>query len=266
MKKALSLVLAILLVMALSVAASAGVVNGKILNGTPVVDGELDDIYTQSAHYVLDMNAVYPWGDGDLANESEANAYFLWDADYLYVCIVGVDDTPFSDPDKGWQNDAAELWFLDEDLKFKVHAAADGNFFLGGDGDGAVAWEKGFDASKSAAVQNDDGWVVEVALPMNDLGAGKTFAFALQVNNVYDSEKASGIAIGSQNPEETLECVADTVVVAEPETEAPAEEAEVVDTAAAETTVEAPKTFDAGIIAAVAAIVSAAGYAVSKKH
>ena len=39
----------------------------------------------------------------------------------------------------------------------------------------------------------------------------------------------------------------------------------VADTAAAETT-EAPKTFDAGIIAAVAAIVSAAGYAISKKH
>ncbi len=263
MKKALSLVLAILLVMALAVAASAGVVNGEILNGTPVVDGELDDIYTQSAHFVLDMNAVYPWGSGDLANESEANAYFLWDADYLYVCITGVDDSPFSDPDKGWQNDAAELWFIDENLKFKVHMAADGNFFLGTDGDGAVAWEKGFDASKYAAVQNDDGWVVEAALPMNGLAAGKSFDFTLQVNNVYDSEKANGIAIGSQSPEETLKCVADAVVVAAPETEAPA--AEVVDVAA-ETVVEAPKTFDAGIIAAVAAIVSAAGYAVSKKH
>ena len=50
------------------------------------------------------------------------------------------------------------------------------------------------------------------------------------------------------------------------ETAAPETEAEVVDAAAAETTTEAPKTFDAGIIAAVAAIVSAAGYAISKKH
>ena len=45
-----------------------------------------------------------------------------------------------------------------------------------------------------------------------------------------------------------------------------AEVVDVVDTTAAETTVEAPKTFDAGIIAAVVAIVSAAGYAISKKH
>ena len=104
---------------------------------------------------------------------------------------------------------------------------------------------------------------------MNDLAAGKTFGFALQVNDSYDAEHTSGVATGSQNPDaESLELVADAVVVAEPETEAPAAEteAEVVEAAAAETTVAAPQTFDAAIIAAVAAIVSAAGYAVSKKH
>lgn len=42
-------------------------------------------------------------------------------------------------------------------------------------------------------------------------------------------------------------------------------EAEVVD-GAADAVVTAPQTFDAGVIAAVAAIVSAAGYAVSRKH
>lgn len=47
--------------------------------------------------------------------------------------------------------------------------------------------------------------------------------------------------------------------------EAPAAEVVVADTAAADTTT-APATFDAGVIAAVAAIVSAAGYAISKKH
>lgn len=62
------------------------------------------------------------------------------------------------------------------------------------------------------------------------------------------------------------------------ETEAPVEETMVPETEAAETTAteetveapatttEAPKTFDAGVIAAVAAVVSAAGYAISKKR
>ena len=52
-----------------------------------------------------------------------------------------------------------------------------------------------------------------------------------------------------------------------PETEAPVEETVAETVAVEETVVEtAPKTFDMGIIAAVAAIVSAAGYAVAKKH
>ena len=62
------------------------------------------------------------------------------------------------------------------------------------------------------------------------------------------------------------------------ETEAPVEETTAPETEAAETTAteetveapatttEAPKTFDAGVIAAVAAVVSAAGYAISKKR
>ena len=272
MKKALSLVLAIVLVMALSVAASATTFSStQIKNGTPVVDGVLDEIYTQSASASLDTMGFYCWGDGSADNCGAATAYFLWDSDYLYVCVTAEDSTPASGgADCNWQNDAAEMWFIDEDLKCKIHAAADGNFFLGGDGDGAVAWEKGFDASKHAAVQNDDSWVIEVALPMNDLAAGKSFGFDLQVNDIYSSDfAAAGAASGSQKPEEyTLECVADKVVMPEPETEAPAAktEAEVVEAAAAETTVAAPQTFDAAIIAAVAAIVSAAGYAVSKKH
>ena len=267
MKKALSLVLAILTVMALSVAASAGAVSTEIKNGTPVLDGVLDDIYTQSASFTLDNPGFYCWGDGSVDNCGNATAYFLWDADYLYVCVVAEDSTVFSaGPDADWQNDAAEMWFLDEDLKFKVHAAADGNFFLGADADGAVAWEKGFEGAKNAAGTTDDGWCIEVALPMNDLGAGKEFGFNLQVNDIYSTDAAaSGAASGAQTPEDfTMKLVADQVVLPEPETEAPVAD-EVVDTAA-ETVVEAPKTFDAGIIAAVAAIVSAAGYAISKKH
>jgi len=56
-----------------------------------------------------------------------------------------------------------------------------------------------------------------------------------------------------------MKCVAEEVVLPEPETEAEVVDV-VVDAPAA------PQTFDAGIVAAVAAIVSAAGYALSKKR
>ena len=96
----------------------------------------------------------------------------------------------------------------------------------------------------------------------------------------------SGLDAAAEATEETVaeteaaaeETVAETEAPAEEtvaETEAPAEETEaetVAETeAAAEETVEAPaetapQTFDMGIIAAAAAVVSLAGYAVAKKH
>ena len=105
--------------------------------------------------------------------------------------------------------------------------------------------------AKSVANYTDDGWCIEVALPMNDLAAGKEFSFTLQVNNCLDDGAAAGSASGSQNADYAMKCVAEEV-------ELPVEE--VVEEPAA------PQTFDAGIVAAVAAIVSAAGYALSKKR
>lgn len=72
---------------------------------------------------------------------------------------------------------------------------------------------------------------------------------------------------------EAPETEAEVVETAAPETEAPETEAEVVETAAPETaapetttSTTAPATFDAGIIVAAAAVVSAAGYAISRKR
>ena len=165
MKKITSLALAALLAVSLSYAVSAEAVSTDIKNGTPVLDGELDEIYTQSASYKLDNFGFYTWGDGSADNTSDATAYFLWDSDYVYICVVADDKTPSSAKDAGdnnWQNDAAELWFYDDDMTFKIHAAGDGNFFLGGDKDGAVAWDKGFEASKHSAKMTDK------ALSMSD--------------------------------------------------------------------------------------------------
>ncbi len=109
---------------------------------------------------------------------------------------------------------------------------------------------------------------------------------ALTAEEVAGAYKAQLTAIGAfgeaavETPVETpVETEAEVVETEAPETEAevveteaPETEAEVVETAAPETEAEvveapeAPQTFDMGVIAAVAAIVSAAGYAISKKR
>ena len=253
MKKVASFILAAMLASTLTATVSAKAVSTDIKNGTPVLDGKLDDIYKESASFTLENKGFYMWGNGVKDQCGDATAYFLWDSKYLYICVVADDSTPSSAADAQWQNDAAELWFVDEKLTFKVHAAADGKFFLGKDKDGKVAWDKGFDGATSKAVMGDKGWVVEVALPMNDLKAGKEFGFDLQVNDIYAPDKANGAASGGQNPADTtMKCVADKVVA---KVEKPAAKP---DTAA--------KTADMGIIASIAAMAASAAVVLKKKH
>ena len=261
MKKLASLLMAGLLAVAMIAPAAAD--STKVLNGTPVVDGELDEIYLQSAEQTLGNPAFYKWGfegEADLA----AKAYFLLDADYLYVAVEVTDDDVISigadiyaENPANWQADAAELWFDEGSGKWKTHAEATGLNFRAEAV--ANAGTPSFDNADClyAVSETADGYIVEYAMPVANLKAGGTIKTTLQVNDMvtYDAHPGTGYASGSQNADIELTFDAESVVYPEPETVA-----EVVEEAAA------PQTFDAGVIAAVAAIVSAAGYAVSKKR
>ena len=105
-------------------------------------------------------------------------------------------------------------------------------------------------------------------------------ALSAPVENVkYVYFQSEGALSGCyQMSELVLTGTAGEAAPATAETEAPVEETMAPETEAAETTAteetveapatttEAPKTFDAGVIAAAAAVVSAAGYAISKKR
>ncbi len=88
-----------------------------------------------------------------------------------------------------------------------------------------------------------------------------TFGWSMENGGYNMWQLASGITGGkSIENHATITLAEAPVVETEAETEAPAADETVT------TTATAPQTFDAGVIAAVAAVVSAAGYAVAKKH
>ncbi len=263
MKKLASLLMAGLLAVAMIAPVAAD--STAVLNGTPVVDGALDEIYLQSAEQTL--GAPFHWWDFTAGEEDmSAKAYFLWDDDYLYVAVVVTDPEVISvgadvyaENPQNWQAEAAELWFDEGAGKWKTHAEATGlTFFVQG-----VNAEPSFTSEDClyAVSKTDDGYITEYAMPVMNLKAGGTISTTLQVNDLasHDSHPGTGYASGSQDANIVLTFDAAQVVYPEPETEA-----EVVDVAVDEAA--APQTFDAGVIAAVAAIVSAAGYAISKKR
>ena len=95
---------------------------------------------------------------------------------------------------------------------------------------------------------------MEVALPLNDLAAGRTFSMALQVCDITSDDPANGTASGNQVPSIEYTLVG--------EAEAPAEDADApADTVVDETPAE--ETSNVGIIIAIiAAVIAIAAIAV----
>ena len=121
-----------------------------------------------------------------------------------------------------------------------------------------------------AWLAEDEPWVLsegEGPMAFQDLEPGN-YVLHYLYNDGYEIGQTINITIVDPNaPAETEAAETEAPVV---ETEAPETEAEVVETEAPETEAveeaDAPQTFDFGVIAALVAIISAAGYAVSRKR
>ncbi|MBR5445557.1 MAG: hypothetical protein IKV57_05520, partial [Clostridia bacterium] len=191
MKKLVSLLMAGLLAVAMIAPAAAD--STKVLNGTPVVDGQMDEIYLQSAEQTLGNPAFYKW-DFDGEADMSAKAYFLWDADYLYVLVdvkdndvISIGADVYVENPINWQAEVAELWFNEGNGKWKTHAEATGLMFFvqAVDGEPTFASED----CKYATSLTADGYMVEYAMPVANLKAGGSISTTVQVNDMvtYDA-------------------------------------------------------------------------------
>lgn len=267
MKKWTLALAALLAVTALPVSAA----NNAVLNGTPVLDGEMDEIYTQSACVELENFGFYTNGSTSASADAVkgTKAWYLWDEDNIYVYAEIVDDTT-SAYDKsvdytGWStcdNLEGHIWTsltggeADDRCGLHVGALGEGNTIGGPWGDGSVT---------AIGKQTDTGYALEFAISLIDtdltLQEGVEFSWGLQYNNYIPGDDAC-IASGYQAKDQAavITLSAEKVVVeTEPETEA-----EVVAEATEQTA--APATFDAGIAAVIAMVTAASGYALSKKR
>ena len=258
-------------------ASAANVTADAIKKGTPVIDGELDEIYRQSAMFQLeesDIGVVYDTWGGEY--DHTAAAQFLWDEEYLYMYVYVEDaDTVSHGQDYinemgtgAWQNDAVETWFIVDDSVFKVHNDAYGYTMFAsaeaGKTDGSYDLAVMFDIENSQYVTKptSDGYAIEVAFkPLESFKANSTIQFCIQVNDIQDAEASTIYCSGAQDPTPYVFTLsAEEVVVETPE--APADEAgEVVDSSAVET----PVTADAGIVAALGLMAVSAGVVLTKK-
>ena len=296
MKKVFSLVLAGLLVAGMAVSTSAAFQAEEDLqnisfdihriNATWTPDGEWSD----GEYAPVDVQntwisaATNDEANLDAAKNLDFKLGMSYDDQYVYGYVQFVDanghDNAWDDePGSMWYSGALQINFSDADeagdqrLEYGIGLTNNGKKITNTWGDYLGGGFESADADWTCDV-DDDTVTYEFRTPFSafsDSVKGKEgdklgFCLVISWGNEQDyihTQLASGCTgdPGKAADNYAKVTLGDQIVV---ETEPEVVET-VADTAAAETT-EAPKTFDAGIIAAVAAIVSAAGYAISKKH
>ncbi|MBQ3177569.1 MAG: hypothetical protein IJB52_07130 [Clostridia bacterium] len=296
MKKTLSLIMAGLLTVAMAATAAAGSVPaediGEGYDGKGVafgvkgiaadVEWAADGEWTEGEYAEIDVkNTWVSAAANDAANDDAAkNLDFKlgmsWDADYLYTYIEfedanGHNNTWGADPASMWYSGAIQMNLAEVDaegedrLEYGVGLTSDS-------GDEIVnVWAaKSYDPTGDdfEVIVDGDTIIYEIRTPFAGFssvkaaeGAEYGYCIVISWGNDQDyihTQLGQGCTGFGKNAKGFADITLEEAIVVETEPET----VEVVEDAAA----AAPQTFDAGIVAAVAAIVSAAGYAISKKH
>ncbi len=270
MKKIFASVLAAALMATMSLAASAiDFTASSALNNDIVVDGEKDLAYVSAA---IPVNAEAP------AEAAVGNCYAAWDNDYLYLYLE-VTDAVVEDAAAVtgiWSDDCAEFYINLSGTEGNITDINAAQYTYGPSfpafAGGGLHRDNNMADCLSAYKYTDNGYNVEIAIAWGDEYApaeGEAFPFVVGINDEADGDPSTReyqtFTGGSAQVNawqvadatwDSLKLSAEEYVEPEPETTP-----EVIEEAVA-----APQTFDVGVIAAVAAIVSAAGYAVTKKH
>ncbi len=224
------------------------------------------------------------WLTNDQLLPNDMKTYMRWDEDYFYYCSVIDTATHYQSATPG---NEGSVWkgtsFIWQIISDKSITDSITKTIVGLNNDGQILWntetaEAGTAVEtgaftpaydKCAIVREGTTTVYEVAFKWETImpqGAKLSLAdefvfYSLYMPAIDDTANPVDVAVGGISDEGKYlywnVTLTEEVV---PETEAETEAEVVVEDVAA------PQTFDAGVIAAVAAIVSAAGYAISKKH
>ncbi len=288
MKKTILASLALLLVvcMAVSITAAPAVSGRKTCTAyiaDIAIDGKIDDAWAYAPVISVDTvkeNASAWFGDSSkVAGEDYAtlNCKVLWNgADTLYVLFVVEDDKISLVGDSDWLRDSIELFVqLDNEAEDSSASKVQLRWFADGTPNGNEI-EYGFSQDGSTLI-------FEVAYDVSEVVDGNYLGIDFQYNDDAEGNGERNVCLGWSDSVDAAssdctvygQCELSDVTVASliaaekeaaEKAAAEAAAAAAAETTAATETVVAPKTFDAGVIAAAAAIISAAGFAVSKKH
>lgn len=155
--------------------------------GTPEIDGEIDEIWSNTVSYTLNRQLT-AWEGAD------GTVKLMWDETYLYVLIQVNDSELNADSDTAEYQDSIEIYLDQMNDKTSFYGTDDGQYrvnYLNETTFGSVP--DNYEQFVSAVQQTSSGYIVEAAVPLTiSPYDGRELGFDCQINDA----NASGIRQG----------------------------------------------------------------------
>ncbi len=154
----------------------------QAVKGTPVIDGEIDDIWKGVPRLVTSRGV-------DELNElgvdqipSQAWVQCMWDEGHLYCLAVVADQKISGQAGDEWDRDSVEF-FVDAELnRAGTYDSNDAQYRTDSDGNNSAGSSSNLANYQSAVTKTESGYIVEVCIKL-DTADGKKIGFDVQVNN-----------------------------------------------------------------------------------
>lgn len=180
--------------------------------GTPVIDGEIDEVWSLSAE--RDVNKQVTAWEG-----ATGKLRMLWDENFVYALFEVRDGDLSKRSANCHEQDSIEIFLDQRNDKIPSYGPDDGQYRVNFDGEesfGMIPETPGF---KSAAKRTADGYIVELAIPLiKQAMPGTVMGFEAQINDSNSEGVLQGVARlydTSGNPATSMEKVGLLILVKE---------------------------------------------------
>ena len=157
----------------------------RAIQGTPVIDGAMDQIW-QNAVEVSPARIAH----GD--HGASAKFRTMWDENYLYVYAEVADPTPDVSNRAVYLQDSVEVFVNEDNQKPADYGSGDGQYRVNSGNRQSFGDSTAKEGFKSAAKKTATGYIIEMAIPFRTISgaAGKTVGFDFQVNDAQGGDRA----------------------------------------------------------------------------
>lgn len=164
---------------------------GKAVYGTPIIDGEIDEIWAEAP--VLPINQFQTAHNG-----ATGEARVLWDQENIYV-LVEVNDTELDkSASQPHEQDSVEVFIDEQNTKAASYGEGHGQYRVNYDNETSFNPADIGEGFESRTVVNGTNYLVEMKIPFKTttLEAGQKIGFDVQINDAANGTRRS-IAIWS---------------------------------------------------------------------